>query len=517
MQTYNNMGIESGPIGDRRQRVDASSGKVVSSDLQEQTRVRLEKLQALRDLGINPYPDHFDRSHQPLDIRTTPDLLGQDVATAGRLVGIRRMGRTNFAHIQDSSGRIQIHMNPEGVGEEGLEFFNRYFDLGDIVGVRGKPFITRTGEVTVGTESIQMLAKALRPLPDKFHGLTDDEQRYRRRYLELIANPDTRDRFVIRSRVVKNIRNFLDNHGFMEVDTPVLQPDPSGANAEPFVTHHNALDRDLFLRIAPETYLKRLIIGGFDRVYEMGRIFRNENIDPSHLQDFTMLEFYASYWNADRNLGFTEALLRSTVQSALGDNQTVQIGDATIDFSQEWPVVQYKDLVLAHSGIDISQFTSEDELRGEIKRRGIQFEGIDSPGLGKLIDRLYKATTRPHLIQPQFVVGFPKDLSPLARRNDADPRYVDQFQWLVNGWELAKGYSELADPIDQRLRLEEQAKLKDKGDGEAMTVDEDYLSAMMYGMAPNSGVGIGIDRLTAVLTGVENLRETIFFPLLRKS
>ena len=513
------MGIE----GSQSQYADFNSRRQTSNNSDEtipqennQYLVRLEKINELREMGIDPFPDRFERTHTSMEILYDPANLDQDVSVAGRLMSIRKMGRINFAHIQDGDGRLQIYLKTDDIGEDKLAFFNKYFDLGDIVGVKGKTFITKSGEITVHVDDFSMLAKGLRPMPDKFHGVTDDETRYRERYLELLTNPETKKRFLDRIKIIRGIRGYLDQNGFLEVETPILQPNASGATAEPFKTHHNSLNQDLVLRIAPETYLKRLIVGGFDRVYEIGRTFRNEGVDHSHLQDFTMLEFYASFWNSSQNIKFTEGLVRSLIENVRGSNQTINPTGIDIDLSQEWPIVKYRDVVEEFSGIDIEEYESEDELRTEIKRRGITFEGIDKPGMGNLIDKVYKATTRPHLIQPQFVTEYPFLLSPLARRNDQNANYVDQFQLLINGWEIAKGYSELVDPIDQRQRLTDQAKLKTQGDPEAMSLDEDYLLAMEYGMAPNSGVGIGVDRLTAMITNIENLRETVFFPLLRE-
>lgn len=431
-------------------------------------------------------------------------------------MSIRRMGKASFAHIQDSDGRLQIYIRLDNLGEQAFGVFNSLFDIGDIIGVNGQPFVTKTGETTVEAKNITMLAKSLLSLPDKFYGLKDDDTRFRERYLDLLVNHDSKDRLTTRSRITKTLRKFLDENGFIEVETPILQSVPSGANAQPFITHHNAFDEQLFLRIAPETYLKRLIVGGFDRVYEIGRVFRNEGVDRSHLQDFTMLEFYASYWNAEKNMTFTRNLLQQIVKDLGNDNGKVKIGGNVIDFDGEWPVNRLADLIKQYSGIDIDSFNSEEDLREVIKRQGLYFEGIDKSGFGGLVDKLFKSTTRPHLIHPQFIVGYPVSMSPLARRSNITPDEVDQFQLLVNGWEIAKGYSELIDPLDQKRRLEEQADLKIQGDEESMPLDNEYLKAMEHGMPPNSGVGIGIDRLTALLTNTDNLREVVIFPLMRK-
>ena len=475
---------------------------------------RLAKLLRMQELGINPYPDSFEKTHRSVEVLQQPELLGQEVSVAGRLMSIRKMGKINFAHIQDEKDRLQLYFSIEKLGQSGMEFFNRFLDIGDIVGAIGVVFKTRTKETTINVEEFCLLSKCLRLLPEKFHGLRDPEILYRQRYLDLLTNPETRRRFEIRTRVVKNMRLILDSYDFTEVETPILQTEASGASAKPFITHHNALDLDLYLRLAPETYLKRLLVGGLERVYEIGRNFRNEGIDASHLQDFTMLEFYAAYWNARKNLAFTENLIKQVALEVTGKTK-FRVGGKEVDFSGTWPIRTYREVVLRHSGVDIDEASSIQELREIIKERNIPIEKMDSLNLGQLIDKLYKTTTRPYLIDPQFLVEFPTSLSPLARGMDKKPGYVDQFQLLVGGWEVAKGYSELVDPIEQRKRLVEQATLRREGDEEAMPLDEDYIKAMEYGMPPNSGVGIGIDRLVVILTETENLRNIIFFPLTR--
>jgi len=481
--------------------------------LHDQREVRLQKLNAIRAEGINPYPERFERTHTIAEAIRTPE--GTDgIATAGRLVLIRIIGKLTFAHIQDFSGKIQIALSKSEIGEQKYKWFLDHFDIGDFIGVRGKLIRTRTGELTVDVADYAFLGKALRPLPEKWHGLRDVEACYRRRYLDLIMNENTRNRFALRTKVARTIREFLDHEGFLEVETPILQTKPSGARAKPFATHHNALDLPIYLRIAPETYLKRLIVGGYDKVYEFGRCFRNEGMDPSHVQDFTMLEYYCAYWNFKDNMDFTEKFIKHVLLDVFG-RLTITYGGAQINFEGAWPRVSVRDLLLKDCGIDVDRFPTADSLRAEIKKKGIEVEDLDRLSLGPIIDSLYKKVSRPKIIQPMFLTSHPIDLSPLARRNDARPDITDRFQLVVNGWEIVNAYSELVDPIDQRQRFEEQARLHAAGDEEAMPMDEDYLLCMEYGMPPSSGWGLGFDRLVALLSDRENLRDVILFPLMK--
>mgnify|MGYP001326758962 CR=1 FL=1 len=478
---------------------------------------RLEKRRALEAQGVHAHPERFDRTHTLAEAAALPE--GTPVRVAGRIVNHRIKGGRTFTVLQDLSGSLQVSATRDGLDpdpERSKALYQRWtdlLDLWDFVGAEGELFRTKTGELTVGVKSWTFLGKALQPPPSKFHGLADTEQCWRKRYVDLVANPETRGRFRLRTRVTRALRQYLDQHGFEEVETPILCNQASGALARPFLSHHNSLDMQVVLRIAPETYLKRLVVGGYDRVYEMARCFRNEGMDPSHLQDFTMLEFYAAYWNYEDNMRFTEALVRHVVQEATG-GLTVQRGERTIDFSGEWPRRSLRDVILEHAGIDIDQHADAASLRAAILARKVELENPDA-GRGSLIDQLYKRTARPKLIQPTFIVKHPIDLSPLARRNDQDPKVADRFQLVVDTWEVVNAYSELVDPIDQRGRLEEQSRLRGKGDDEAMEMDEDYLSAMEYGMPPISGWGMGIDRFVALITDVPNLRDVVWFPLLK--
>lgn len=480
--------------------------------------VRIDKLKQIREQGTNPYPDRFVRSHNLKEAKQLPPGT-RDVTLAGRLMTVRIMGKLSFVTIQDQFDRMQVAFQRDTLGTDVYTFFKKMLDIGDFIGIKGETFITRTGEKTLLAQELTLLSKSLRPLPEKFHGITDVESCYRQRYLDLIMNEDTRKRFALRHRVISIIRRYLDDHDFTEVETPILCNKPSGALAKPFITHHNSLDIDVYMRIAPETYLKRLIIGGFDKVYEFARSFRNEGMDSSHLQDFTMLEYYCAYWNFEDNMNFTESLVKHVCKEVFG-TLTFTYGDHDIDLSGgpggTWPRVTFRELILKDTGIDIDNHPDLESLQSAIKEKNIEIEKMETFGRGNLIDQLYKKVSRPKLIQPVFLVSHPIDLSPLARRNDENGTLTDRFQLVINGWEVVNAYSELIDPLDQRERLSMQARLKSAGDEEAMVMDEDYLQSMEYGMPPNSGWGMGIDRFVALLSGRENLRDVVLFPLMRE-
>lgn len=477
--------------------------------------VKLEKIDRLRELGVNPYPERFERTHTLAQAADLPEGT-PSVRIAGRIVSRREFGKLAFFDLQDLEGRCQASVQQDQVGKEAFQQFLKLVDIGDFVGVAGQTYRTKVGQPTLQASEFVLLGKTLHPLPEKYHAIADQELRYRRRYLDLIMDEGTRRRFLQRGRLVRAMRNVLDRHGFLEVETPVLQVKPSGALATPFETHHEALDMPVYLRIAPETYLKRCVVAGYDRVYEVARVFRNEGMDPSHLQDFTMLEYYVAYWNYVDNMDFTETFLRETLESCLGTLRLEHQG-VTLDFGAPWPRRSLAELVLEYARIDLQHFTDAGSLRAAIADRGIKLEGTEKLGRGALIDQLYKKVCRPHLIQPQFVTSHPIDLSPLARRSDRSPEISDRFQLLARGWELVNAYSELVDPTDQRKRLEEQAQLRAAGDAEAMVMDDDYLLAMEHGMPPMSGWGLGVDRFAALATGVENLRDVVLFPLMKPS
>ncbi|MEM8883955.1 MAG: lysine--tRNA ligase [Planctomycetota bacterium] len=481
----------------------------MSEDLRQ---VRIEKLQRLWERGVPVYPGRFDRTHS-LEEATKLEPGTKDVRVAGRVIAIRTFGKLTFAHLQDAHARVQIALEKAIVDQGQWELFHDLIDRGDFLGCWGEMFVTKKGELTLQVRGFEFHGKGLRPLPEKRHGLKDVEMQQRRRYLDLIMSPESRARFSMRTKVVRELRRFLDDHGFEEVETPVLQTVPSGAVARPFISHHNALDLEVYLRVAPETWLKRLVVGGYDKVYELARCFRNEGMDPSHLQDFSMLEYYCAYWSWEDNMAFTEKLIRHVLREVVGSEQ-IEWRGRKIDFSGEWPRVDQCDLIREKTGIDAENADAE-ELRAKAKELGLKIEKVDQLGRGNLIDAIYKHTCRDDLIQPCFLTGIPADALPLARRNDANPRKADCFQLLVNGWEILKAYSELVDPILQRQLFEEQDSLRTGGDDEAMYIDEDYLLAMEFGMPPISGWGMGIERFCALLAGVDSLRDVTLFPLLK--
>ncbi|HGY92660.1 MAG TPA: lysine--tRNA ligase [Planctomycetes bacterium] len=482
-------------------------------DDNEYRQARLAKLERLREAGVNPYPERYERTCMLARARELDDGT-EGVRVAGRVMTARVMGKLSFLTLQDQSGRMQVSVRQDDVGKEDYKVIKKLLDIGDFLGIHGDVYTTRTGEKTVAARDFTFLGKTLRPLPEKWHGISDKESCYRQRYLDLLMNRETMDRFLLRSRLIRTMRSLLEAEGFIEVETPVLQTKASGAAARPFKSHHNALDMPIYLRIAPETWLKRCIVGGFDKVFEFARCFRNEGMDPSHLQDFTMLEYYCAYWNYEDNMAFTEKLIQTVLRDLFGTLE-LEIQGETIDFGGTWPRVTFREMILEDCGIDIDAHETADALREAILAQGIQLEDADRLGRGNLIDHLYKAVSRPKLKAPTFITKHPIDLSPLARRNDDNPRVADRFQLVVNGWEVVNAYSELVDPIDQRRRLEEQSQLKSGGDEEAMEMDEDYLLAMEHGMPPISGWGMGIDRFCALITNQPNLRDVVLFPLMK--
>ncbi len=436
-----------------------------------------------------------------------------EVSLGGRVVTLRPMGGAVFAHIQDLTGRIQIYLRKDLVGEKKFKLFTEFVDVGDIVGVRGRLFRTRTGELTVEVEDFSILAKCLHPLPEKWHGVRDVEVRYRQRYLDLIANPESRRVFLLRSRIISELRRFLEENGFIEVETPILQPVASGANARPFVTYHNYLEMNLYLRIAPELYLKRLIVGGFPRVFEIGKNFRNEGVDRTHNPEFTMVEFYAAYWDYKDLMEFTERLIVHLLRNVLGTLKVSYMG-REIDFSPPFRKVRYFDLLKEKTGKDEDFFLRDEEgLRSLAKDLGI--DGWDRLTHPRLIDKVFEKVAQEELFQPTFVLDFPKVLSPLAKTHREDRDLVERFELVVAGYEIANAYTELNDPLEQRERFLQQLREKEKGDEEAMEMDEDFVKALEYGMPPTGGEGIGIDRLVMILAGTDTIRDVILFPHLR--
>ncbi|MEO7195578.1 MAG: lysine--tRNA ligase [Pseudonocardiaceae bacterium] len=437
---------------------------------------------------------------------------GTTVRLAGRVMLWRRMGGLVFGHLQDRSGRVQFSLARNDLGEELFKAWSRAVKVGDFVGIAGSLYTTRLGEPTVAVSELTVLNRTVRALPDKWQGLSNVEARYRRRYLDLLVNADSRDRFRTRAKIIHRIRRFLDDNDFLEVETPILQEAASGAAARPFVTRHNALGEDFYLRISPETLLKRVVVGSLDRVYELGRNFRNEGMDSSHLQEFTMLEWYAGYWDYRDNMTFIRELILAVLDDVLG-TRTVTYGSVKLDFGADWPELDYRTEIARRTGIDLSVVRDLPTLREHVTKLGLDVE--EAVSYTGLVDLLYKKTLRPELIQPCFLVHHPAELAPLARRSDADPTRLDMFQVVVNGWEIVKAYSELIDPAEQRLRLEEQAELREAGDEETMMMEEDFIEAMEYGMPPMSGLGLGIDRFVALLTDAATLREVVLFPAMR--
>ncbi len=478
----------------------------------EQELVRREKLKNIE----NPYPERFERNYEIKDAKELEDGI-TNVRVAGRIVLMRKMGKMAFLTIGDIEGKIQISIKIDCVGEERYQYFKENFDLGDFIGVEGEIFTTHTGEKTIRAKSFEFLGKALKPLPEKYHGLEDIETIYRHRYVDLITNDEAKKVFLFRSQLIREIRTFLNEKGYIEIETPILNNKASGALAKPFITHHNALDIDLYLRIAPETYLKRAIVGGFTKVFEIARCFRNEGMDQTHLQDFTMMEGYGAYLNYEDNMVFLKEMLQTIIKNIFGTLE-IQVGDKIVDLSGEWERVSFRDLILRYINIDIDKYNTKESLLTKIKEEKLDIDSetpLEDLGFGNLVDQLYKKVARPNIINPIFLIKHPTELSPLARANDDNPNVTDRFQLVINGAEIINAYSELVDPQEQERRLLRQAELKANGDEEAMPMDYDYIEAMEYGMPPISGWGLGIDRLVQLLTNSENIKDIILFPLMR--
>ena len=493
-------------------------------ELSEQEKVRREKLQAIRDLGIDPYPAAlFPVDNDSQSIKDNFEE-GKKVIIAGRLMSRRIQGKASFAELQDSNGRIQLYFNRDEIceGEDKIlynELYKRLLDIGDIIGLEGTLFTTKVGEKTIMVKSFQILNKTLRPLPlpkadsdgNIYDEFSDPELRYRQRYLDLILNPKVKDTFIKRTKITNSIRSFFNEKNYLEVETPILQPIPGGAAARPFLTHHNAMNIPLYLRIANELYLKRLIVGGFDGVYEFAKDFRNEGMDRSHNPEFTVMELYVAYKDYFWMMKMTENLLEKVAIDTNGTS-TVVVGENTIDFKAPYPRITLLEAIKIHTGIDVS-LMDEKQLRSTAEDFGIKVD--DTMGEGKLIDIIFGEKCEHHFIQPTFITDYPKSMSPLTKQHRNNPKLTERFELMVNGKELANAYSELNDPIDQRERFEAQLTLSEKGDDEAMFIDQDFLRALEYGMPPTSGIGIGIDRLTMLLTNNSSIQEVLFFPQMK--
>lgn len=473
--------------------------------------VRLEKIEQLRSCGIDPFGKRFPVEQHVADI--TADFTayeGQDVTIAGRLLAKRGHGKASFGDLQDFSGKIQIYARLDDLGSEAYELYKK-LDIGDIIGVRGTVFLTRRQEITVAIKSFEILSKSLRPLPEKWHGLKDIDLRYRQRYLDLIVNPEVKDVFLKRIEIIRAIRHYLEKRGFLEVETPMMQPVAGGAAARPFITHHNALDMDLYLRIAPELYLKRLLIGGFEKVFEINRNFRNEGISTKHNPEFTMLELYQAYGDYQDMMEITEGMISTVVQQVFG-TMRIPYAEREIDFTFPWTRLSMLDAVKQYTGQDFGHFDTE-RARQQATELGV--EVAQDAVWGQILNEVFDAHVEDKLIQPTFVIGYPVEVSPLAKRNPQNPRLTDRFELFINGWEVANAFTELNDPLDQRKRFEQQMDERARGDEEAHAMDEDYLTALEYGMPPAGGLGIGIDRLVMILTNSPSIRDVILFPTMR--
>jgi lysyl-tRNA synthetase, class II len=486
---------------------------------------RREKLTALREAaraeGRAVFPNDFKPLHRARDLLRAHDAKSAEqldaepplmVSVAGRLMLKRVMGKASFGTLQDATDRIQLFVTRDALGEADYEAF-KHHDLGDILGAEGTLFKTRTGELSVRVTTLRLLTKSLRPLPDKFHGMADQEQKYRQRYVDLITDDEARERFKARSKAVSSIRQFMVEHGFLEVETPMLHPIPGGANAKPFTTHHNALDQEMFLRIAPELYLKRLIVGGFERVFEINRNFRNEGISVRHNPEFTMMEFYAAYWNHRDLMDYTESVLRHAARAATG-SAVLSYGGKTVDLDQPFDRLSVRDSLVRHAGLTIEQADHPDFLRQRIVAAGEEAPGHWT--LAELQFGLFEAVVEAKLWQPTFIVDYPVEVSPLARASDRDPSITERFELFITGREIANGFSELNDAEDQAARFQAQVANKAAGDEEAMYYDADFIRALEIGMPPTGGCGIGIDRLIMLITDSPSIRDVILFPALRR-
>jgi lysyl-tRNA synthetase class 2 len=473
---------------------------------------RREKLQEIEKMGIKPYGEKYPVTNHAVDIeKDFSELEGQEVSLAGRIMAIRTHGKASFADLMDMSGRIQLYVKIDEVGEEKYEFFNN-LDIGDIIGVTGEVFKTRRGQISIKVSSFKFLAKSLRPLPEKWHGLKDKETRYRQRYIDLIVNPEVRDTFIIRSKVIRSFRNILEDKGFLEVETPMMHPIAGGASARPFITHHNALDVDLYLRIAPELYLKRLIVGGFEKVFEINRNFRNEGMSYKHNPEFTMMELYQAQADYYDMMELTEELISRTAQQVLG-TMKINYQGIEIDLTPPWNRMIMVEAVKKYTGIDFESISTDEEARKAAKDVGVEVG--DEATRGLVLNELFEERVEEKLIQPTFILDYPIEVSPLAKKKDDDPSYTYRFEAFIYSRETANAFTELNDPIDQKERFEEQVKQRDKGDEEAQMMDEDYVRALEYGMPPTGGLGIGIDRVVMLLTDSPSIRDVILFPTMR--
>nr|WP_269153360.1 lysine--tRNA ligase [Neobacillus sedimentimangrovi] len=492
---------------------------VSHEELNDQLRVRRDKMNMLREKGFDPFGKRFERSHSSIDLINTYGELEKEeleeknisVSLAGRIMTKRGKGKAGFAHIQDLTGQIQIYVRKDTVGEDQYEIFDSS-DLGDIVGVHGTLFKTKVGELSIKVKDFVFLTKSLRPLPEKFHGLKDVEQRYRQRYLDLIMNQESKETFITRSKIIQSMRRYLDEQGYLEVETPMMHAIAGGASARPFITHHNALDMQLYMRIAIELHLKRLIVGGLEKVYEIGRVFRNEGISTRHNPEFTMMELYGAYLDYQDIMSLTENMIAYIAQEVKGTT-TIQYGEYEVDLKPKWKRLHMVDAIKEYTGVDFWKEMSVEEARELAKEHGVEIN--DNMLYGHIVNEFFEQKVEDKLIQPTFIYGHPVEISPLAKKNDEDPRFTDRFELFIVAREHANAFTELNDPIDQRERFEAQLKEREQGNDEAHMMDEDFVEALEYGMPPTGGLGIGIDRLVMLLTNSPSIRDVLLFPLMR--
>ncbi len=491
----------------------AESAEGQGRELSEQMQIRRNKLAELQAAGCDPFlKTRYDVDSYSSDITERyEEFEGKTVSVAGRMMGRRDMGKACFVGLFDSRGKIQLYVRIDDVGEEEYKSFKKW-DIGDILGVRGFVFKTRTGEISVHCTHVELLSKCLIPFPEKWHGLSDQDLRYRRRYVDLNVNPQVKDAFVKRSKIISTIRSFLEGRGFLEVETPVLHNQAGGASARPFITHHNTLDIDMYLRIALELHLKRLIVGGFDRVYEIGRVFRNEGMDQKHNPEFTELELYQAYTDINGMMEITETMFREVAHAVNGSGKVVY-GENEIDLDAPFAKITMSEAVKQYAGVDFSKINTLEEARAAAKAHGVEFE--ERHKIGDILSSFFDEFVEEKLIQPTFITGHHVDISPLAKRDPSNPQYTQRFELFINGCEYANAFSELNDPIDQRERFEAQARLKAQGDEEAQSVDEDFLMALEYGMPPTGGLGIGVDRLVMLITNSQSIRDVLLFPTMK--
>ena len=494
----------------------SENNRQTEKELNEVLRIRREKLGALADMGRNPFEvTSFDRKDMAGDIKADYESYeGKMVTIAGRLMAKRVMGKMSFADLSDRSGRIQLCVKRDELGDEEYKIYKKY-DIGDIVGVTGEVFKTKMGEITVRAESVKLLSKSLRPLPEKYHGMTNTDLRYRQRYVDLIMNDDVRRTFEVRSAIIRAIRSFLDERGFMEVETPILNTIPGGAAARPFITHHNTLDIDMYMRIAPELYLKRLIVGGFEKVYEMGRLFRNEGMDVKHNPEFTSVEVYEAYADYEDMMDLTEELFKYVAEKALGTTKVTYQGEE-IDLGGKWERLTMLDASKKYSGIDMSEAKTAKEAEEMAKSVGVEFDE-DAPKLsrGEIISLVFEEKVEEQLVQPTFIYEYPVEISPLAKRYADNPDFTERFEVFITRREFGNAFSELNDPIDQKERFLKQVEKREAGDDEANMMDEDYVNALEYGLPPTGGLGIGVDRLVMLLTDSSSIRDVLLFPTMK--